>query len=74
MTGTKAVAQRIVNAERNFAETVISIAGITESQAMQVLAVYVKLKLIKLDSVGGRYIAKTGQIYDKEVILRALAI
>lgn len=70
--GFEAMAIRMWNAEVAFVETVCRITGITETQAKKVLAVYLKVKVIKLDAVNGVYKIKHGAFYEADVIMRAV--
>lgn len=72
--GLKDMAQRIVNAENNFAGMVAGIAGITIPEAEKVTAFYLKKKLAKLDPVGGRITVKHGGCLDADAIGRALVM
>lgn len=79
MTGTRAhksmrdMAQRIVNAEDGFIESVQHIAGCTADDAHQVMAYYLKHKLAKLDIGIGRISVKHGAYLDKPVLQRAIS-
>lgn len=73
MEGTKQIAQRIVNAEENFADTVQEITGCTREDAFKALATMRKLKVIKLDAVIGRYIPKHGAFMAAEALRNAIA-
>lgn len=70
--GTYAVAHRIVNAENNFIETIMELANCKKSEAEKVLAVYRKLKMVKLDIGIGRISVKHGAYLDLEVIHNAI--
>ncbi len=72
MNAYKNIAQRITNAEANMIATLGEIAGITEADATKAFATFRKVKAIKLDAVGGRYIVKHGAYMDAEVIRRAV--
>lgn len=66
--GLKNVAQRMVNAELAFLETLKTMGNITEDQARNVFAKYRKARVVKLDAVQGTYTVKHGALLDKEVI------
>lgn len=66
--GLKAMAQRIANAEIAFIESLMTIGGITESQARVVFSKYLKAKVLKLDAVIGTYHVKHGAFLDADVI------
>jgi hypothetical protein len=72
MTGTKAIAQRIVNAEENFAEVLMNIANISKADAFKAMTTLRKLKMVKVDPVGGRMIVKHGSYIEADVIRRAV--
>jgi len=73
MTGTKQVAQRIVNAEENFIETLMEIAGINREDAAKAMATMLKLKVAKLDAVIGRITVKHGAYLEASAIHNAVA-
>ena len=72
MNGYEAVAIRMVNAENGFIDTLVEMHGISPDDARRALDTYRKHKLVKLDAVIGRYIAKTGAIFDRDVVDRAI--
>lgn len=72
--GLQAMAQRMVDAENNFIEVLMTLGEISKTEALKVLAVYRKLKLVKLDPVIGSMNVKHGAYLDKEVIANALAM
>lgn len=71
--GNRDTAQRMVNAENSFIESLMRTANITEPQAEKVLAFYRKIKVVKMDIVGGTITVKHGAFWDRDVIHRALA-
>jgi cystathionine beta-lyase family protein involved in aluminum resistance len=71
MNGTKQVAQRIVNAENRFLDTVMEIGHITHTEALRVLAAYRKAKVVKMDPVMGDFHVKHGAFMEADVIQRA---
>lgn len=73
MEGTKHIAQRIVNAEENFITTVQEIAGCSRSDAVKAMTTMRKLRVIKLDVAGGRYIAKHGAFMEAGALRNAIA-
>lgn len=71
--GNRATAARIINAEKEFASSLQTIAGISEEQAMKVMSFYLgKCKAAKLDAVIGKINVKHGAFLDRDVILRAV--
>ena len=72
--GFKNIAIRVVNAENNFVETLMNFGEISKEQAEKVLAVYRKLKLVKLDAVAGVISVKHGAYLEKSTIANALAM
>lgn len=70
----KPLAQRIVNAEARFCELVENIAGVCADDARAILAVYLRLKVAKID--GGIHAVNVthGAYMEREPMLRALAI
>jgi hypothetical protein len=70
--GLRGVAQRIVNAEVSFIETLMRMGGITKPDAEKVLRVYRKLKVVKTDAVNGEIKVKHGGLLDRAVIRTAL--
>ena len=70
--GTRAVAQRIVNAEQLFVRNVTEFASLSEDDAYTVFHAFLKAKVIKLDAINGRYDLKHGAFWDKAVFTRAI--
>ena len=70
--GLKDVAQRIVNAENNFADTVQEVTSCTRKEAFKVLALYRKFKMVKLDAVCGRYTVNHGSFWEEHVLRNAI--
>lgn len=73
MEGTKQIAQRLVNAEEDFADTVREITGCTRDEAFKALATMCKLKVVKLDAGIGRYTAKHGAFMEADALRNAIA-
>lgn len=73
-TGMKNVASRMVAAENNFIEVLMTVGEISKEDAEKVLVVYRKLKLVKMDAVNGVLSVKHGAYLDKEVIANALSM
>jgi hypothetical protein len=71
-TGFKNVATRMVNAETSFIKILMLAGEISKPDAKKVLAVYRKLKLVKMDAVTGSISVKHGGFLDKSVITDAL--
>jgi hypothetical protein len=69
--GTRAVAQRIVNAEENFIENVMQIAGLSRGEAEKAMTALKKAKAIKIDPVMGRMVIKHGAFMEPDVLKRA---
>ena len=72
--GLKNLAARMVAAENNFVEVLMNFGEISKSDAEKVLAVYRKLKLVKMDAVNGVMSVKHGAYLDKATIANALAM
>lgn len=72
MTSAEAMAQRIRNATSDFISTARSIAGLTEEEAGKVLAVYLRLKVAKVDPVLGRVHVKHGAYMEAAPMRAAL--
>lgn len=70
--GFKNMATRTVSAENNFIEVLMKFGEITKAQAEKVLALYRKLKIVKMDAVNGVLSVKHGGYLDKSVIANAL--
>ncbi|MDR8093120.1 hypothetical protein KPB05_37320 [Burkholderia gladioli] len=73
MEGTKYIAQRMVNAENNFIETVQAITGCTREEGEKALNTMRQLRVIKLDAGIGRYTAKHGAFMEPNALRRAIA-
>lgn len=69
--GTKAIAQRIINAYENFI-ALCTEQGFTIEEAAKILEVYKKAKAVKLNSAMGRYDFTHGAFVNTEVMRRAL--
>lgn len=69
---TSEIAQRIVQAQADFVETLMSLSGCSKADAEKVFALYRQEQLIKLDAVHGRYSVKHGALLDTDVIRRAI--
>jgi hypothetical protein len=67
------MAQRLVNAETRFLVTVQHISGCTAAVAARVLALYLKIKAVKLNATSGQFEIKHGALLDQDVIHRAIA-
>lgn len=72
--GTKAVAQRMVNAEEGFLDFAMRTAGITREQAVTALEEYRKAKAIKIDPVGGQFSFTHGGFAEADVLRRAAGV
>ena len=70
--GTKAIGQRLANAELNFRDTVCELTGCTEAEAIKAFNVMRKLKVIKLDSGMGRYNAIHGAFMEPDALRNAI--
>jgi len=70
--GSRNMAQRMVNAEEGFLQVLMDLGGINKSEAMKVLGVFRKAKVLKMDPVGGRMSVKHGAYLNPDVIKRAL--
>lgn len=68
------IATRIVNAENDFAETLMSFGKVDEATARKITAFYLKKKLAKLDVGIGRISVKHGAYLDARAIANAAAI
>lgn len=73
MEGTKQIAQRLVKAEEDFADTVQEITGCTREEAFKALATMCELKVVKLDAGIDRYTAKHGAFMEADALRNAIA-
>ena len=71
IAGTRAIAQRIVNAEENFIEARIA-QGFTRQEAIKAMNTMLRLKVAKLDPVIGRIEVKHGAFLEPFAILNAV--
>lgn len=71
MQGTREMAQRIVNAEENFIQTIRE-KGFTRDEAIKAMNTMLKLKVAKLDPIIGRISVKHGAYLESEVIHNAV--
>lgn len=69
--GTKAIAARIVNAERGFVETIMR-QGFTETEATKAMRTMLKLKVAKLDPIIGRISVKHGAYLEPDALRNAV--
>lgn len=69
---SRQIADRIVKAYREFAETLQGISGCTADEASAVTRYYLKHKLAKLDGCVGRISVKHGAYLDERTIRRAI--
>ena len=69
--GFKAIAQRMVNAEKAMIETLMNLASLPEAEAREAFVTLVKVKALKLDAVNGRYLVTHGAFMEPDVIRRA---
>lgn len=74
LTGTRATAQRIVNAEERFISWVQEQIDCTKSEAVKILDVYRKEGLIKTGAVDGQFKLKHGAFADPEVLRNAVNV
>jgi hypothetical protein len=72
LPGTRAMAQRSVNAENDFDQVLMELGGISKAEAMKVRNLYLKQKIAKMDIVGGRISVKHGAFLDKTAIQNAV--
>ena len=68
----EAIAQRMVNAQLNFIGIVRERTSCTEAEAVKAFETLKKLRLIKLDAVGGRYTVKHGVYLEPDVLRNAM--
>lgn len=71
--GTRAVAERYVNAENRFIESAAEQFGISPEDAAKVLRVYRDANIVKIDPVVGQFSLKHGAFWEKPQIEAALA-
>lgn len=69
--GTRAIAQRIVNAENDFVQLIME-KGFTREEANKAMRTMLKLKVAKLDPVGGRISMKHGAFWESDVLRNAV--
>lgn len=74
MNSFEAMAIRIENAHNAFVASVVEQFGYTKAEAEQILAVYLKHKIIKVNPVGGGYSLTHGAFWEKAPMDNALAI
>lgn len=72
MEGTKQVAQRCAIAADHFVGVVQEINGCSSAQGFKALNTMLKLRLIKLDAVGGRYLVKHGAFMEANALRAAI--
>jgi hypothetical protein len=72
MKGAEVIAQRMVNAELAFVDYLQGLHGLTTAEAEKVLAVYRKLKVVKMDAAIGRLNVVHGAYFDKGAVRNAI--
>lgn len=72
--GTHAVAARLHNADQWAVDLIVERTEMSRENAMRVLAVLVKERLVKCDVAMSRYTARSGEVWTREVLERALAM
>ncbi|CAG9236907.1 hypothetical protein PSP6_700006 [Paraburkholderia tropica] len=68
----EAIAQRMANAQRNFIGIIRERTSCTEADATKAFETLKRLRLIKLDAVGGRYTVKHGAYLEPDVLRNAM--
>lgn len=71
LKGAEPMGQRMVNAADKFRDAVVEQFGLTPEQADKALGALTKEKLVKLDPVTGQFELKSGDVWDRDVMLRA---
>jgi hypothetical protein len=71
--GLQAVAERMIDAQKNMVATIAQIAGLTDAEAQAAFFTLHKAKALKLDPIGGRYTVTHGAFMDADVLRRAAA-
>ncbi|MGE3278091.1 MAG: hypothetical protein AB7O67_23520 [Vicinamibacterales bacterium] len=69
--GTRAVAERWAQAHQRFVEFAMEHAGLTRDEANAAAGYMVKIKVVKLDPIGGQFHAKHGLYLEPDVLRRA---
>lgn len=69
--GTRAIAQRIVNAEENFTQIIME-KGFTRAEAQKAMRTMLKLKVAKLDAVGGKINVVHGAYLESDSLRNAV--
>ena len=72
--GFRAIAQRLADGEREFAERLTRFAMISRGDALKAMRVMVKLKVARRDLVSGQIAVINGAYLDHDVICRAVEI
>lgn len=68
----KSIAQRSLNAENRFIDSVIEQFEFNKSDAEKILSVFMGHKIIKIDPIMGQYKLTQGIYWDKQVMDNAL--
>lgn len=71
ITGTRAIGTRMGNADL-WAYGIIESKGFSAADAHKILKTLIKHKLLKIDITQGRYNAASGEVWDHQVLQRAL--
>lgn len=65
------IAHRINAAEDRFIDFAISHGGLTHDEAVRVLALYRKIKAVKIDAIGGQFMLTHGDFGNVDVLQKA---
>ena len=68
------IAQRIINAENKFIDSVVEQFGKTEDEAKIILEVFKREKIVKIDPIGGRFTLTDGIYWDGVVMNNVLSM
>ena len=69
--GFQNIAQRMANAEKDFADIILSRIDCGDYVARKIVAYYLKNKLAKLDAVNGRITVNHGALLERDILIRA---
>lgn len=72
-THLRAIAHRLVEADKLFVEMVCATIGCTETEARHVLDVYRAEKVVKMDLTNSRWKVRHGEFWDADVLRRAVS-
>lgn len=64
------IAIRMNNACERFVNAAMELGQVDREIAEKAMNAYLKAKIIKIDAVGGQMVLKSGQVFDREILIQ----